>query len=352
MYNPPTPTPRINFLFTHPRTSSHLFTKILNLPAQLSIHAHPQDGYFFLSPTALRFQHNLAGKPLPSWTAQEKQDLKTAFQKSYGGFEEFVQEAREKGKGVFVKEHVLWMVEPRAETRYLYGAGEGQDDDENWTITPSPTGDFDASPAPGKDHTKSIPSNSDTKSPGNETCLPDSILLSLSPSFLIRHPALAFPSLLRTALDNGGIVSLDLASTVHKWEFSYHWLRQLYTWYSLNLPTPNPPYPVILDADDITSLAFMRKYAEAVGLDAEKIRFEWEAEKDFDSVPRIERRMKETILKSKGVVPGKMSKGLEMDVECEKWKTEFGAEAAEKLAEWVDSAMGDWVWLWERRWRG
>ncbi|KAF2475329.1 uncharacterized protein BDR25DRAFT_101805 [Lindgomyces ingoldianus] len=335
------PYANLNVLFCHPRTSSHLLAKILNLPAQPHIHQHASDGYFFLRPTGLRFQKGLAGKNVASWTEEEKEAMKEAFQKSYEDLEKFVQEAKYEGKGIYVKEHVLWTVEPVSESMFLYGPGCTTR--EPWyAITIRTSANI---------LEKEMESR---KSEGNETCLPDSFLRKLKPTFLIRHPALAFPSNLRTAIDNEGIETVKRAHGIHTWEMTYHWLRALYTWYDSHLPpeqrTTNIPeitFPILLDADDITNPSHIRRYTEAIGLDPSLLRYEWEAasEHELDGIGSMEKRMKETILKSTGIVKGKTSADLVIGDEKRKWREEFGDDLGQRLEGWVDGALEDWEWL-------
>jgi hypothetical protein len=94
---------------------------------------------------------------------------------------DWINEAEHEGKGTFIKEHVDWMVRPHVESHFLHG-----------------------------DHN----SHSHQEQPGfNLTCIPDHFLLSnVRPTLLIRHPALTFPSVIRTAIDNEGIDALLTSS--------------------------------------------------------------------------------------------------------------------------------------------
>jgi hypothetical protein len=51
--------PFLNFLFSQPRTCSHLLTRILNLPAQPTVHVHPGNGYFFMDILGARFNSSI-----------------------------------------------------------------------------------------------------------------------------------------------------------------------------------------------------------------------------------------------------------------------------------------------------
>ncbi|KAF2707910.1 hypothetical protein K504DRAFT_483184 [Pleomassaria siparia CBS 279.74] len=324
----PSPSPSLprhhDIIFTLPRTSSNLLTQMLNLPAQPSVHRHVSDGYIFLPTTAYRFGNGIVGTNVNTWTDEQRDGMREAFQSCY--------HAR-----VFIKEHVNWLVEPVRETRFLFGE-QSVADEEQFIVTP-------------------------TRSRRNETCFPDSILADIAPTMLIRNPILSLPSLLRTSIDLQG--KEEELATSHEqwlWEASYHWSRTLYEFYTTSasaLPAeslatvdiPGITFPIVVDADDLSNRDLVRRYAKAVGLDEDKVRFEWEATtgQDLEGFSRMEKRMKDTILGSKGIVKGKTAEGLTIDTERVKWEKEFGDVLAARLVRLVELVKGDYEWLWERR---
>lgn len=349
--------PVYNILLTLPRTSSHLLTQILNLGAQPGIHRHPSDGYFFIQPTIQRFTHHLAGKHVSAWTEEERDIVRDAFQRSYEQVDTFVKEVQRHGKSSYVKIHINWLVEPVSESRFLYplspsstviapndsGIALEQDVTVPWTVEPS----------------LDTPGDSATlyRSQFNETALPDSVLKTWKATFLIRHPALTFPSLLRTGIDNEGLATVLQQEATQRWEATFHWSRRLYEFYS-SLPEPdratrdpNISYPIILDADDILNAKLVSNYAHAVGLDENKIRYEWKraSSDEIEKLSATERRMKDTLLQSEGIVQGKTAEGLVLEEEIKKWKTEFGEVLASRLESLVKATLNDYEWLWERR---
>ncbi|KAF2186148.1 hypothetical protein K469DRAFT_738544 [Zopfia rhizophila CBS 207.26] len=317
-----TPKTHHNMLLTHLRTSSHLLNRLLSLPSQPYIHQQPSDGYFFLEPTSLRFRRHIAGKNVSTWTDEQKRNMKEAFQRSYESLENWMREAESVGKKVFVKDHVLWMVEPVSETRFLHGIdSEGEE-----------------------------PFTDRKRSERNETCFPDTVLKKWKPTFLIRHPALAFPSSLRTSIENEGLDVALKVEGVHAWEMKYHWSRVLYDWYATSLaPTEKSiriegvEWPIVLDADDIQNPSLVKKYATIAGLDPER--------SSLSKISKMEKKMKSTILGSSGIVPEKTAEGLDLEREREKWKVEFGGELGKKIRQWVDRAVEDYEYLKERRLR-
>lgn len=198
---------------------------------------------------------------------------------------------------------------------------------------------------PVKTNTSDSASRSKDRSIANETCLPDSILSLFSPTILIRNPILTLPSLLRTIIDNEGLESaLATPTSQWLWESSFHWSKSLYDFYITTVPasaratnTPGITYPIILDADDLSNSDLMRRYVQAVQLDPEQVRFEWEAtsQEELEGIGTDVRRMKDTLLASKGIVKGKTAEGLSAESERGKWKEEFGEVLAGRL-------MGCW----------
>jgi hypothetical protein len=332
---------RHNFIFTLPRTSSNLLTQILNLPAQPGIHRVPSDGYIFLPSLIHRFMHKLAGKNVTEWTDEERSGMKEAFQKAYNDLGKWSKEAEEGGKGIFIKEHINWLLSPVDETKFLFSV-PSTTFPELFTVLPA---DSASSPI--------------ARSPYNETCFPDSVLSSLFPTILIRNPILTLPSLLRTSIDIEGLeTALATPIEVWKWECSYHWSRTLYDFYhslpsSIPSGVPEIDYPIILDADDLPNQELMGRYATAVGLDPSFIRFSWPAapKSEVEATGKNIARMKDTLLASSGIVEGKSSQGLSIEGERLKWEKEFGEVLAGRVVELWEELKGDYEWLFERRFR-
>ncbi|KAH7383752.1 hypothetical protein BKA66DRAFT_462727 [Pyrenochaeta sp. MPI-SDFR-AT-0127] len=321
------PLPTHNILITIPRTASNLVTQLLNLPAQPSIARHSRDGYFFLPALGYRYEHDTFGRPRDEWTEEEQDGIQAALQTSFDAWKTWIADAELEGKGTFIKEHVNWTIKAEPETQYLHRSPEDE-----------------------------------TSLSLNLTCIPDDFLLNkVRPTFLIRHPALTFPSLFRTARDNEGIDALLTESTAKaiRWEATYRWHITLYKFLVSSPAYPYPShdldiqYPIILDASDLANPDLVRKYAAAVGLDPQLVKFEWAAvsDQEQDRLGKVEARMKDTLLKSQGIVLDKLRKGAALNVETEakKWIEEFGELLGKRLVGLVEEAMGDYEWLFERR---
>jgi len=237
-------------------------------------------------------------------------------------------------KGCFVKQHVSWMIDPAHERQFL----------EPLHLHDKARGYV----APSLEDSSFIGERSED----NVTVLSDAMLKRFRPTFLIRNPALTFPSLLRC--------STDVLTSVHSqaWSMNYYWSRRVYEWYDKHVSTEEKKsavdgisFPLILDADDLSCRELVERYAAAVGLDAERLQWTWTiaTPEEVAMNGKIGARMKDTILKSAGIVKGRTSEGLDVEVEKRKWVEEFGEEIAASVADMVDQAMEDYLWLKERK---
>ena len=248
--------------------------------------------------------------------------------------EKYVQAAEAEGKTVLVKEHASFMTEPTAQTRYFF-----RDDsvtEPPWTAW---TAQSTSTRGPGLMHSSS-----------NNTVLPDAFLETFLPTFLVRHPALAFPSLYRTIIDIEGAEAAKAEPIM-----TLHWTRTLYDWYTQHFATldSDAVWPLVLEADDvINSPDVIVQFCELVGLDVAKLRFEWTPASKEDLAQMrddVQRRMRSTLSASAGVMKEKTSGAVDISAEARKWKVEFGETEAEKIEGWVTAAMPDYEFLKAKR---
>ncbi|KAJ9613268.1 hypothetical protein H2200_003210 [Cladophialophora chaetospira] len=339
------------FLFTHPRTASNLLVRILNLENQPSLRSPDSKTnlgnkyeYFFVSTQPLRI--GLADRSSEEWSQDEQAEMKHQLQVSADELRRYIDAAQVGGRSVFVKEHLLWMLSPEAED--LVKAGP-QKDRFFWKAQ-----------FPHDDHTREVIKSHDddsAKSPGvrNETVLPDDFLRTLTPTFLIRHPALVFPSLYRTSVDlEGREEAKKNANGMFRLEMTFRWTRCLFEWYETEWKRGETvAAPLIIDADDIIlNPNVVAKYCDLVGLDATKCLLEWERAtvEEEGGMNFLERRMKSSLLASTGIIQqGKGASGLDLGQEARKWSEELGEEEGKKLLNWISAAMPDYDFLKERR---
>ncbi|KAI1621078.1 hypothetical protein EDD37DRAFT_639688 [Exophiala viscosa] len=190
------------YLLTSPRTASNLVIRMLNLPKQSSLFHSSQDEYFFGPALGCKFQHETIGKHIDELTELKRNELKHCYQTCFDALSEHGNAAAAQGKNIFVKEHVGWLADPVAETKFIFG--EHSTSQPSWTVQ------------------MSYPS---TVSALNKTILPDEFLKTWLPTFLIRHPALSFPSIYRTTIDNEGREAAR-ADPAHVLEMTMHWSRR------------------------------------------------------------------------------------------------------------------------------
>lgn len=333
---------QFHLLITYPRSASNLLVRILALEKQPNIVSRQRGGYFFLPAVLLINEMKTRGKHLKEWMQDDRSRMFQTYQNCFNELEELVEKAKAHGKIAYVKEHSYFMTEPTAETRFLFGQSSIQEPP--WTVQVPRT------------YASKV-----THSSLNETVLPDEFLHIWLPTFLIRHPALVFPSCYRTVIDNKDLEAPGMEDAELPLMMTLHWTRTLYDWYTQHLSESESRYdgdiswPLVLEADDImTEPEVLVRYCEIVGMDPEKLQFTWSpaSKEELAQLPNdIVRRMLSTISASDGIVSGKTSINLDIDTEAKKWREEFGEREGEKIEKWVRAAMPDYEYMKARRLR-
>lgn len=344
--NPNTEAPNRVYLITHPRVASHLLIKILNLEEQRVPPIHG-GGYFFKNPFVFGAENKLLSKNISTWTEEERTAMRERYEKSFSELQNWVQNAEANDQVAFVKEHTIFMADPVCLTKYLYGDTELP---EHWQVGSA---------------------NRETgshKSTLNKTVLPDEFLLSFMPTFLVRHPALAFPSFIRPytsiiGMFTEGEEALDLVVEVEPF-MTFQWIRTMFQFFTENASSnssngstkaAHDHHPLVLDADDVLdSPEIVLDYAKLIGLDPEKLTLSWSPATE-QLIARISQDrwsgFVSTIVRSSGILKGKSAQILDLEVETKKWTVEFGETFGEKLVGWVKAAMNDYEFFRERRLR-
>lgn len=333
------------FLLTHPRTASNLLVRILALDEQPNVLARKSGGYFFLPRWLLDQKLRIHDKHVEEWAQDERDQKRQNYQACFDDLQNFLDKAKFENKIAFVKDHCYHMTEPTAQARFLFGPESVKKPP--WTVqVPGTYGSL-------------------SRSSLDETVLPDELLKTWRPIFLIRHPALVFPSYYHTVIDLQGQERAKTLEAELDMDMTLHWMRTLYDFYAQQPGTPgsgsesepDTSFPLVLDADDVmTEPAVLVRFCELVGLDPAKLRFSWEpAGVEESGLPKNDtgRRFLSTLLASGGIVKEKTSAGMDLDIsaEAEKWKEEFGEREGERMEKWVRAAMPDYDYMEARRLR-
>lgn len=329
-------------LITYPRTASNMLVRILALGDQPNVAYRESGGYFFMPLIVLMRELKVQGKHIEQWTKDEKDQVMHSCQRCFNELQAHLDSAEVEGKMVFIKEHSYFITEPTAHTEFLYGQNSVKES--SWTVQ--------------------IPSSygpQATRTGLNKTVLPDEFLHIWRPIFLIRHPALAFPSFYRTILDLDGEDAVNSEEERIVSGMTLHWTRTLYDWYVQHLSSSGPEsdgnvtWPLVIDADDImTEPEVVIKLCEIVGLDSTKLRFTWSpaTQGELDQISNhTTRRMLSTLLASAGVMKWKTAAHLEIETEAWTWREEFGEVGGAKIEKLVRAAMPDYEFLKAKRLR-
>lgn len=321
-----TDEPKIRYwLLTMPRTASNMVVRILNLDKQ-NVRPAENGGYFFFRSQMLRLP--LYHKPLSEWTPSERDAVDMLQKQCFDALQDYLSAAEQTNEKVFVKEHVSFLNGIPFEFELMHGVSVGD-----------------------KSARLLLDANS-TRSPLNMTSLPDEFLKTWHPTFLIRHPARMLPSLFRTALDDIQLFGKGRTKREpYKVETTLKFVRALYDFY-LNHFGEASQWPLVLDADDIMMHPeLMIKYASIVGLDPDKLQFSWSKTRQevLDKLPKAQKLMFSVFNQSTGVDKGKVAGDVNLEVEAEKWKNEFGEESGSRLERYVRDAMSDYEYLHSRR---
>jgi hypothetical protein len=341
----PQPSHRV-LLVSVPRTASNLLMKILNVPGRPDALSTDKGGYFFFDPWMLTSRDGLADKPLGQWSPDQVAEVRESFQKSLDSIEEWSARARDESKMLVAKEHAFWFVNPAA----FDGDADGVSD----------------RLASFRLRIPEMYGPKQTFSRNNHTVMSDEYLRTWRIAMIIRHPALAFPSLVRamSKLSAVGFMGADGLKTMMGTNMTLRWTRMLYDWCE---EQPDVPIrPLLVDASDVIHHPqVVARFCEEAGLDPNALQFDWgvtaqqtpddtagpkHAEKKEGGIDGVAASiMLSTLRSSTGIVKDKAPTAVDITAEAEKWQQEFGDETAAFLKKAVLDAMPDYDYLMEKR---
>jgi hypothetical protein len=117
----------------------------------------------------------------------------------------------------------------------------------------------------------------------NPTFFPDRLWTSISPIFIIRHPAWTVPSMIRQMRKVAPAIVPD--GERMKFELAYTWSREIFDAYRSYYKDlmgedgfKSYPYPIVVDGTDLVNDAegVMAKFCGRVGIDSSKVSYEWD----------------------------------------------------------------------------
>jgi hypothetical protein len=327
-------------VITQLRSASHLLIRILNLENQPSLISSPGgSGYFFFPAASLLQKLGLRRKPIDDWTDKEQSQMQKCYQTCFDRFEAHILKSEAMGKAVVVKEHAFMMSDPSILDCLISGRSN-------------------AAPACAVNIPEKY-GNSPTHTNGNVTVMPDQFLATFLPIFLIRHPALMYPSMHRALRDMQGAKAAAEPRQM-KMQMSLRPTVALYKWYVETLRANGlteyggEPWPIVLEADDIMvePSPAVERVCELAGLDKTLLKYTWDVAtpEELAKLPdKRFQRMISTLSESTGIRQDKLAKGIVIVDEVEKWKAEFGEEQARMLEKRVKQSMPDYEYLKSKR---
>jgi hypothetical protein len=313
---------------------------MLSMPNQSDTVAVDSGGYFFMPAIKKMREMKLLDRPSSQWKDDEWATLKQVYSSCTHLLQDLLQTAQKTEKLAVFKEHTPFIISPTVQASFVHG---NEAPKQPWRVELATS--------------HSVP-NLSLELPYNQTVLPSEFLLNCVPAFLIRHPALAFPSYYRVLQSLlGGNSQMDAVESALNQAFTLQWTRNLYDWFlAVNKITPtttgNQSSPIVLDADDIlTDPKLVLHFCDLVGLDRSVVQFKWDraADEQLGKESPIRLCTRSTLFSSSGILPGKTFQGLTIDGEVAKWREEFGTPVADKLHSWVKMAMTDYEYLSSRR---
>ncbi|KAL2863994.1 uncharacterized protein BJX67DRAFT_390278 [Aspergillus lucknowensis] len=332
-------------LITYPRTASNLFIKMLALENQPNVVSNESGGYFFWDAFMKERKTVSRCRPIEQWSPEETVEIRQAFQRNFDYFEAMSQSASYQGKIFFAKEHTMWLADPAAVAQYL----SNHDCQASSRLSIQVPNSYGAA---GK------------FSPKNITIFPDAYLETWTLTFLIRHPALVFPSYYRALLDleKEGFAEPDIIQPMLELHSTLAWTRLLYDWYCEQVQS-NPGqnngicFPILLDAQDVIHHPeIVLKYCELMDMSPERVKFTWQPEMSPHFVNGAVHKSPEAVMmatlnRSTSLLKERTPDTVDITLERAKWEVEFGESLAKRMEKWVKDAMPDYNYLWTRRLR-
>ncbi|KAJ3777336.1 hypothetical protein EV361DRAFT_388128 [Lentinula raphanica] len=316
------------FLYSHPRTRSNLFIRLLETHPQMMTKQYPFMFAFQAGPEGHWPEEKRAKRIAGSHMSKEEADKKT-YQAGLDEMETVLAKANEEGKICTIKEHTVHLFDSKFMSTVVHL-------------------DHPEAPRPVLVDRKLDVVGSETeeiKLPiPNPTLLPDRIIATMSPVLIIRHPIFTYTSYLRAATVFG--------ATAFDSEFglmtTYRWQRIIYDlyreYYDKTDPEGKKNWPIVIDGDKLVedTKGQMQKFCALTGLDESQIQYSWNPSEE--QLSTVYRAFVGTIKNSTGIIKT-TDTSLDLEEHTKKWTEEWDEKVAKQLKEAVESSMEDYNYL-------
>ncbi|KAJ4479041.1 hypothetical protein J3R30DRAFT_3881538 [Lentinula aciculospora] len=332
------------FLFSHLRTRSNLFMRLLETHPRVTDRVYPFKDAFMNGPecqNALSTKKGRARAVGKSMEEFEETFANTTFQAGLDAMEKTIIQAESEGKIAVIKEHTCFMLDSKTLNRNVCCHREEK---------PRPViVDHQLDTQTRKDKENGVPHVNCTEIPlPNPTLLPSRLITTLQPVIIIRHPSYTFPSALRASSSYGAnVFDPDFAIIA-----TFRWQRLVFDFYREYCEREHKIYsgrgywPIVVDGDKLINNTKdqMSKICEMVGLEEAGIRYTWDPHyvkrnAVWDAFTKVAEESTGVIKSSESIRPPNMVEARK------KWENEWDKDVAQKLVEFVELAMDDYNYL-------
>ncbi|KAL0570271.1 hypothetical protein V5O48_011698, partial [Marasmius crinis-equi] len=325
------------YIFSHPRSTSHLFYQILS--------THPTIQATECNKCSPTYRFGV-DRQMPSLCREAWLEAfglshqEAAVQGSYQAFSDEMQreaaDAEAKGKCFLAADHPYHITSSSFINAHLNMPGH--------ETRPTPTivdNALDVTPAGDTQVGNDAPSElNELKAHPNPTLLPDRFLYSFTPIITIRHPARATPSYFRAYQ----VLGLDTSEPDFPIATSFKLERMLFDTFKTHAEKEKAGSVIVIDGDKLVRdpQGQMKKVCELLGLDKAQIRYSWDKPTMGDG-KKSAGAFLTTVNGSNGVISDpKYDKPVVIEEEVKGWAQEWDESTAKVLEELVRSAMPDY----------
>ncbi|KAM0198950.1 hypothetical protein ACHAPI_003394 [Fusarium lateritium] len=295
------------FIFDNPRNRSHLFYRLLATHPQLISHYHPYVNAGCLGPDKIHYsiyENNPARTRLVRELWEPVCSDEFTFANSERKLLAAIAIIDKEGKRPLINEHCSYVTKHRILI----------------------------------DHILSREALDSATVDSNPTILPDALWQSITPIVVIRHPALAFPSLHRSTAGTPALANLDPTKNHNYWFATLAWSRLLFDTLQSQGRTP-----AVVDGEDVCTRTdeVIRGVCNALDLDPAGVSDTWVPldETAGSFAHPIFKEMTRTIWESNGVKKHKSPGPVSIDDAVTSIEEDYGTEVAAKMRTAIEEQM-------------